>query len=80
MAWINTETDEQANSSSLKFWEGLQDDLNNEVFWADKIKEFRGEPAKRLAIAFDNLPLPGAFQEAIIALRAIIRLKRKTEI
>ena len=79
MTWINTETDEQANSSSIKFWEGLRNDLNNEVFWADKIKEFRGGPVKRLAMALDNLPLPGAFREAAIALRALIRQKKKAK-
>ena len=79
MTWINTETDEQANSSSVKFWDGLRNDLNNEVFWADKIKEFRGEPVKRLAMALENLPLPAAFREAAIALRALIRAKRKAK-
>ena len=45
MTWINTETDDQASSSSIKFWEELRNDLNSEVFWADKIKEFQnGEP------------------------------------
>jgi len=79
MTWIDTETDEQANSSSIKFWEGLRSDLNNEVFWAEKIKCFRGEPVKRLAMALDNLPLPAAFREGAIALRAIIRLKKKAK-
>lgn len=79
MTWINTETDEQANSSSIKFWGGLRNDLNNEVFWADKIKEFRGEPVKRLAMALDNLPLPAAFREATVALRALIRVKKKAK-
>jgi hypothetical protein len=79
MTWINTETDDQASSSSIKFWEELRNDLNSEVFWADKIKEFRGEPVKRLAMAMDNLPLPSAFREAAVALRALIRQKRKAK-
>jgi hypothetical protein len=79
MTWINTETDEQANLSSIKFWDDLRNDLNSEEFWADKIKEFRGEPVKRLAIAYKQLPLPAAFREASIALRALIRTKKKSK-
>ena len=77
MVWIKTETEEQARRSSTRFWNKLSSDLTDETFWADKIKEFRGEPAKRLAMAMDNLPLPAAFREAAIALRAMIRPKRK---
>ena len=77
MVWIKTETEEQARRSSIRFWNKLSSDLTDETFWADKIKEFRGEPAKRLAMAMDNLPLPAAFREAAIALRAMIRSKRK---
>ena len=79
MAWINTESEDQANSSSTKFWETLRKDLNREAFWADKIRSFRGDPAKRLAMALDNLPLPAAFREGAVALRAFIRQKRKTK-
>lgn len=79
MTWINTVTDEQANVSSVEFWERLRSDLNDDRFWADKIKEFRGEPVKRLSMAIDNLPLPGAFKEASVALRALIREKRKAK-
>jgi len=77
MTWINTETNEDARKSSIQFWESLRTDLKNEVFWADKIKKFRGEPTKRLKMALKNLPLPAAFREAAVATRALIREKRK---
>ena len=77
MPWINTETEDQADSSAIEFWEKLRNDLDNEMFWADKIKEFRGQPVKRLSMAINNLPLPAAFREAAIALRTLIRQKRK---
>jgi len=77
MVWIRTETEEEALSFSTRFWNKSSSDLANEEFWADKIKEFRGEPAKRLAMAMNNLPLPAAFREAAISLRAMIRPKRK---
>jgi hypothetical protein len=47
-------------------------------FWADRIKHFLNEPNKRLQIALENLPLPRAFREASMAIRAIIRSKRKS--
>ena len=77
MSWIDTETNVQTNSSSREFWSKLKNDLDSEIFWADKIKKLKGEPIKRLTMAIDNLPLPAAFREAIIALRTIIRQKRK---
>lgn len=50
------------------------------TFWADEIKKYRDNPEKRLKIAIENLPLPAAFREAAIALRAKIRSKRKVKI
>lgn len=53
--------------------------VHKEIFWADKIKKYRDNPEKRLEIAMENLPLPAAFREAAIALRAKIRSKKKTK-
>ena len=47
------------------------------VFWADYIKTLRDDPEGRLVVARDYLPLPAAFREAAVALRALIRGKRK---
>lgn len=61
------------------------DDLNVQVrvpagvFWADHIKTLKSEPAKRFSLAQRNLPLPGAFREAAIALRALIRQRRQAK-
>lgn len=46
-------------------------------FWADAIKDTYDDPRRRLEMATRNLPLPAAFREAAIALRAIIRNRRK---
>jgi len=53
---------------------------NKEIFWADEIKDYKNDPDMRLRTAIENLPLPGAFREAAIALRAIIRDKRKNSV
>ena len=53
------------------------DSIQDGTFWADRIKLVRDLPQKRLEIAIENLPLPAAFREAAIALRALIRNKRK---
>ncbi|QLB23317.1 hypothetical protein [Phocoenobacter skyensis] len=46
-------------------------------YWADEIKQYKNEPLKRLGLAYQNLPLSVAFKEAKIAVRALIREKRK---
>ena len=46
-------------------------------FWADAIKRLRGKPAARYRLAQKNMPLPAAFREAAVALRAMIRERRK---
>ena len=48
------------------------------VFWSDHIKTLRNRPIARLACALKHRPLPGAYRECLVALRALIRAKRKT--
>lgn len=52
----------------------------SEEFWADEIKRYRDQPKKRLAFALQHLPLPAAFREAAIALRALIRERRRGDL
>jgi hypothetical protein len=75
--WINTENDNDAQKRIREYWDEMHSALKEGKFWADQIKEYKDEPTKRLSIALNNLPLPGAFREATIATRAIIRAKRK---
>jgi hypothetical protein len=49
-----------------------------DTFWADHIKTLRASPMARLACALEYRPLPGAYTEAAVALRALIREKRKS--
>lgn len=76
--WIDTTSDEDSAFHSIDFWKGLNNNLDAGEFWADRIKRYRGDPAKRLNEAMNNLPLPAAFREAAIATRALITEKRKT--
>ncbi|ALO44923.1 hypothetical protein [Pseudohongiella spirulinae] len=77
MSWLNTSNAAEAEQNSSEFWRKLKSDIDSGTFWADKIKSLKSEPEKRLALALENLPLPGAFREAAIALRGIIREKKK---
>lgn len=79
-SWHKTETDLDADEHTVDFWSRHRDELQKGEFWADRIKKLRGDPEKRLALAIENLPLPGAFREAAIATRALIRDKRKQNI
>ena len=49
-------------------------------FWADGIARLKDDPVARLAMALRHLPLPGAFREASVALRAMIRARRKSKL
>lgn len=49
-----------------------------EKFWADRIKELKHDPEARLRMALQYLPLPAAFREAAISIRALVRQRRGT--
>jgi hypothetical protein len=76
--WHKTESSKDIEQFSSDFWHIHKNALLSDSFWADRIKTLRGHHAKRLALAVENLPLPGAFTEAAIATRALIREKRKS--
>lgn len=76
-SWHKTETDLDAEKHADAFWIRHRDELQLGEFWADRIKNFRGDPVKRLTVAFENMPLPASFREGAIATRALIRDKRK---
>ena len=77
-AWHKTTSDEEAKARSIDFWNRHAADLHAGNFWADRIKQLKSEPEKRLRLALDNLPLPASFREAAVALRALIRERKKT--
>jgi hypothetical protein len=76
-SWHKTSDDIEAENHTIEFWNRHSEELNNGEFWADRIKEYKGEPAKRLKLALENMPLPASFREAAIATRTLIREKRK---
>lgn len=77
-SWLEIE-----ESESLEYlkdvWISHQSNIQNNNFWADEIKKYKDDPEARLKIAMDNLPLPGAFKQAMISLRAMIRIKKKNK-
>jgi hypothetical protein len=75
--WIDTELEEHASQHGEAFWTNHRKAIQDDSFWADKIKELKDAPEARLELALENLPLPGAFREAAIALRALIRNAKK---
>lgn len=79
-SWLDTESSEETDAFSSYFWEQHRRQLADGSFWADRIKELREQPDERLHLALDNLPLPAAFREAAVAVRSIIRIKRKNKL
>jgi hypothetical protein len=91
MIWIETRTPEEARQIQERMWgielresaggaeyrvrgDGLHE---NDEFWSDAIGKLKDDPYERLNMAKRHLPFPGAFREAAISLRAIIRRNRK---
>jgi len=77
--WHKTTSDSEAEAHATDFWSKHRKELQVGEFWTDRIKKLRGEPVKRLALAIENLPLPASFREGAIAIRALIREKRKSK-
>lgn len=75
MKWLDTTSINQSQDFSAEFWVNLRNDINDGSFWAQKIKALHKQPIKRLELALQNLPLPAAFREAMIAIRSLIREK-----
>lgn len=76
-SWLDSQSDADAANHAENFWSALRGDDDAGAFWADRIRQYRDDPGKRLRLAMDNLPLPRAFREAAVAIRFMIRSKRK---
>ncbi len=70
----------QQNQDTEAFWNKQRADLRDGSFWADRITRFRNAPLERLQLAIQNLPLPGAFSEAAVATRSLIRQRIKAKV
>ena len=77
--WLTTASDAEALARVSQFWDQAKQSIHAGTFWADEIKALHDEPRARFELAINNLPLPAAFREAAIAVRAVIRAKRKAK-
>lgn len=91
MLWTETTTDEEAGSLNEAMWGTVvTEEADGSIvgrtngppteggqFWADAISKLKDDPTARLAMARRHFPLPAAWREAALALRAMIRKARK---
>lgn len=77
--WLSTIGDQDALNRSGDFWSKMRADVDAAEFWADRIKKFKHDADGRLSLALAQLPLPSAFRECAVALRSIIREKKKNK-
>jgi hypothetical protein len=75
MKWLDTTVTQDTSVSSAAFWDNHRAAIKDGTFWADRIVRFRNQPVERLKLAIDNLPLPAAFREAAVAIRALVRAR-----
>ena len=80
LCWHATKNSEGTDAFSAEFWQRHKDAITSGEFWADRIAFLRTDPERRLLLALDNLPLPEAFREAAIAVRSLVRTKRKLRV
>ncbi|HEY0414601.1 MAG TPA: hypothetical protein VGD66_15820, partial [Allosphingosinicella sp.] len=94
MLWIETETDKEAQELRAAIWDpviSIQPDGEmiarspgpveaEGEFWYDTLQREKSDPARRYEIARRHLPLPAAWREMAVALRAIIKQARKEEV
>lgn len=74
--WLKTKNRQESEEFSSDFWSRHAKAIESGEFWADRIKSLKGDPAKRLKLALNNLPLPASFRESAIALRGLVKEKR----
>lgn len=77
--WLASTALEDPTEYCSQFWDSMREDLDSGNFWYERIKKYRNQPEKRLALALQYLPLPAAFRESAIALRSLIRAAKKDE-
>ncbi len=90
MRWIDTTTEEQVVRRDEALWEPVWTRTETGIeghtpgpregdgeFWYEALQRSKDDPRARLEIAERNLPLPAAWREMAIALRAMIRQARK---
>lgn len=94
MLWTETKTGADCEKRHAAMWglvveqtdDGLVSKSRGEglyeggEFWSEGIARVKDDPPARLVMALRHLPLPAAFREASIALRATIRAKRKAKL
>ena len=80
LRWTTTESPEETDAFSAALWQRHKDAISSGEFWADRLANVRADPERRLQLAIDNLPLPAAFREAAVAVRSLVRAKRKLRV
>jgi hypothetical protein len=75
--WLFGTSSHDAEAFSDAFWQQHRESLSRGEFWADRIKDLQNQPIERLRLAVENFPLPAAFREAAVAVRALIKDKKK---
>lgn len=88
--WVDTTTDEEAARVHFGMWDlglktapdgsqsiGSNGPTENGEFWTFELARVKHDPDRRYAVARNALPIPAAWRECSIALRAKIRENRK---
>lgn len=77
--WSESENYSEAEEKSKSFWVGLKRKFDDNNSWVERVKS-ESDDGKKLVLALKFIPLPQAFQQSAIALRSLIKSKKKESI
>lgn len=90
LRWLDTRTEDDVAARDASLWHPVWTQTGSGIeghtpgpreedgeFWYAALQRVKDDPAQRFAIAQRNLPLPAAWDEMAVALRAMVRMARK---
>jgi hypothetical protein len=74
--WLNSENAVAAKEKDRSFWASLKKEFDDDNSWVGRVKS-ESDDNQKLELALKYIPLPQAFKQSAIALRSLIKSKKK---
>lgn len=74
--WSNSENAVAAKEKDRSFWANLKKEFDDDNSWVGRVKS-ESDDNQKLELALKYIPLPQAFKQSAIALRSLIKSKKK---
>lgn len=74
--WSRSENALAAKEKYMSFWVSLRKEFDDNNSWVERVKS-ESDDVQKLELALKYIPLPQAFKQSAIALRSLIKSKKK---